>query len=141
MNPELTGRLTDCFQTYLEASEEVGFSLVVQPRDRLEQEKPMTFKLHGKNMETVGTCLFFAEAQSGGPSEGREECPAAGGDPSEESDVEMSDSRKTQSSQETRAPPRETQDRESDIAVNRTCKSKLVCIGKCKKVVQAFIED
>lgn len=84
-------------------------------------------------METVGTCLFFAESEENKEQDRETEVKESN------RDVEMNDSCRAQSSLEAK-PHNETQERESDI-VSRTCKSKLVCIGKCKKVVQAFIED
>ncbi|CUV07556.1 unnamed protein product [Cryptosporidium hominis] len=122
----------------------MDFELVIQPHDNPEQES-MTLKLQGKNMETVGTCLFFADTEptNKDPSDGK---PKTGinenhlhNDLNDDKDVEMSDQNRANSSSEIK-PHSETQNRESDI-VNDGSKSKLVCIGKCKKVVQAFIED
>ncbi|WKS79258.1 hypothetical protein CPCDC_8g120 [Cryptosporidium sp. 43IA8] len=128
----------------IENDEKMDFELVVQPLDNPEQES-MTLKLQGKNMETVGTCLFFADTEptnkdssDGKPKTGINENHLHS-DLNDDKDVEMSDQNRANSSSEIK-PHSETQNRESNI-VNDGSKSKLVCIGKCKKVVQAFIED
>ncbi|KAK9170689.1 Uncharacterized protein cmbei_800120 [Cryptosporidium meleagridis] len=122
----------------------MDFELVIKPHDDPEQES-MTLKLHGKNMETVGTCLFFADSEpinrdssDGKPKTGINENHLHN-KLNDDKDVEMSDQNGAKSSSEINFHS-EIQNRESDI-VNDGSKSKLVCIGKCKKVVQAFIEE
>ncbi|KAH8581533.1 uncharacterized protein ELE39_001991 [Cryptosporidium sp. chipmunk genotype I] len=121
----------------------MNFELVIQPRDNPKQES-MTLKFQGKNMETVGTCLFFADAESAN----RDSLGAGSKANMNENhfqsdlidkDVEMSDQSRAKGGSEIKSHL-ETQNKESDI-VNDVNKSKLVFIGKCKKVVQAFIED
>ncbi|TRY50089.1 Uncharacterized protein CTYZ_00000013 [Cryptosporidium tyzzeri] len=125
-------------------NEKMDFELVIQSLDNPEQES-MTLKLQGKNMETVGTCLFFSDIEptnkdssDGKPKTGINENHLHN-DLNDDKDVEMSDQNRANSSSEIK-PHSETQNRESNI-VNDGSKSRLVCIGKCKKVVQAFIED
>ncbi|KAJ1611835.1 hypothetical protein OIY81_1552 [Cryptosporidium canis] len=132
--------------SFKEADEEMGFNLVVEPLENPEKES-MTFKFQGKNMETVGTCLFFADADSESSDKGQSggECSRDSAaernkdDPMGVEDVEMADCSETQSVPET-GKPKESQDGGPDI-VSSISKSKLVCVGKCKKVIQAFIEE
>ncbi|OII70936.1 uncharacterized protein cubi_03234 [Cryptosporidium ubiquitum] len=127
-----------------DTNENMDFNLVIQPRDEPEQES-MTLKFQGKNMETVGTCLFFADSEpiDRDSSEGEPKASITEkdiqNDRIEDKDVEMNDECRVQSDLE-RKSYSETRNGESDI-VNDVSKSKLLCIGKCKKVVQAFIED
>ncbi|KAJ1608600.1 hypothetical protein OJ253_1849 [Cryptosporidium canis] len=132
--------------SFKETDEEMGFNLVVEPLENPGRES-MTFKFQGKNMETVGTCLFFVDADSESSDKGQfgGECSRDAAverskdDPIGVEDVEMADCSETQSVLETRKPE-ESQDGGPNI-VSNVSKSKLVCVGKCKKVIQAFIEE
>lgn len=120
----------------------MNFDLIIRPEDNPEKES-MTLKFQGKNMETVGTCLFFADSESINKDsvEGESKTVEKNiqNDKDENKDVEMSDHNRVQSSLEIKSYS-DTKNGESDI-VDDISKPKLIFIGKCKKVVQAFIED
>ncbi|KAF7456984.1 hypothetical protein HWI79_2487 [Cryptosporidium felis] len=124
-----------------ESEERLSFELSVAPQKNPKEES-VRFKFHGKSLNTVGTCMFFGRDDNTNESVSTEEV----------------DADKTENREDTSARELEIRDNDqimqdiseekSDIYYGRgesdiikSEKFKLVYVGKCRKVIQAFIVD